>query len=140
LTDQIVIIDEAHSASLDLPPFVATLILADLIPTLLSLSTARLPFSTLSISFQQVCIYVSKFRTKLSTSNMLHLKRLVMFLDALQRYALEWKEKNGKADASKVEVMTVADLLDRLGRKVAGVNLLEIETYLKSSKVSQALL
>lgn len=71
---------------------------------------------------------------------MLHLKRLVMFLDALQKYALEWKEKNGKADASKVEVMTVADLLDRLGRKVAGVNLLEIEAYLKSSKVSQALL
>jgi chromosome transmission fidelity protein 1 len=140
LTDQIVIIDEAHSASLHLPPLVAMLILADLIPTLLSLSTARLPFSTLSISFQQVCIYVSKFRTKLSTSNMLHLKRLVMFLDALQKYALEWKEKNGKADASKVEVMTVADLLDRLGRKVAGVNLLEIEAYLKSSKVSQALL
>ncbi|KAJ7857745.1 helicase C-terminal domain-containing protein [Mycena leptocephala] len=121
LTDQIVIIDEAHN----------------LIPTLLSLSTARLPFSTLSISFQQVCIYVSKFRTKLSTSNMLHLKRLVMFLDALQKYALEWKEKNGKADASKVEVMTVADLLDRLGRKVAGVNLLEIEAYLKSSKIAR---
>ncbi|KAJ7163289.1 helicase C-terminal domain-containing protein [Mycena filopes] len=120
LTDQIVIIDEAHN----------------LIPTLLSLSTARLPFSTLSTSFQQVCIYVSKFRTKLSSTNTLHLKRLVMFLDGLQKYALEWKEKNAKAD-SKVEVMTVADLLERLGRKIAGVNLLEIEAYLKSSKIAR---
>ncbi|KAF7365416.1 ATP-dependent DNA helicase CHL1 [Mycena venus] len=121
LTDQIVIIDEAHN----------------LIPTLLSLSTARLPFSTLSTSFQQVCIYVSKFRTKLSTGNMVHLKRLVMFLDALQKYALEWKEKNAKTDASKVEVMTVAELLDRLGRKVSGVNLLEIEGYLRKSKIAR---
>ncbi|KAJ7714216.1 helicase C-terminal domain-containing protein [Mycena metata] len=120
LTDQIVIIDEAHN----------------LIPTLLSLSTARLPFSTLSTSFQQVCIYVAKFRAKLSPTNMLHLKRLVMFLDGLQKYALEWKEKNAKADC-KAEVMTVADLLDRLGRKVAGINLLEIEAYLKSSKIAR---
>ncbi|KAJ7264002.1 DNA repair helicase [Mycena haematopus] len=121
LTDQIVIIDEAHN----------------LIPTLLSLSTARLPFSTLSTSFQQVCIYVSKFRTKLSASNMLHLKRLVIFLDALQKYALEWKEKNTKADASKVDVMTAAQLVDRLGRNASGVNLLEIEGYLKKSKIAR---
>lgn len=67
---------------------------------------------------------------------MLHLKRLVMFLDALQKYALEWKEKNTKVDGFKVEVMTVTELLDRLGRKVNGVNLLEIESYLKKSKVN----
>ncbi|KAJ7134385.1 helicase C-terminal domain-containing protein [Mycena epipterygia] len=121
LTDQIVIIDEAHN----------------LIPTLLSLSTARLPYATLFTSFQQVCIYVAKFKNKLSPGNMLHLKRLVMFLDALKKYALEWKEQNNKADKPKVEVMTVADLLERLGRKVSGVNLLEIEGYLKSSKIAR---
>ncbi|KAJ7432344.1 helicase C-terminal domain-containing protein [Mycena latifolia] len=121
LTDQIVIIDEAHN----------------LIPTLLSLSTTRLPFSTLSTSFQQVCIYLSKFRAKLSAINILHLKRLVMFMDALKKYAAEWKEQTSKADKSKVEVMTVADLLDRLGRKMSGVNLLEIEGYLRSSKIAR---
>ncbi|KAF8208705.1 DNA repair helicase [Mycena galopus ATCC 62051] len=121
LTDQIVIIDEAHN----------------LIPTLLSLSTARLPFSTLSTSFQQVCIYVSKFRTKLSAANMLHLKRLVMFLDALQKYAFEWKGGNTKANAPKAEVMTAAELVVRLGRKASGVNLLEIEGYLKKSKIAR---
>ncbi|KAJ6512039.1 helicase C-terminal domain-containing protein [Mycena vitilis] len=121
LTDQIVIIDEAHN----------------LIPTLLSLSTARLPFSTLSTSYQQVCIYVAKFKLKLSPDNLLHLKRLVLFLDALQKYALEWKEKNGKADQSKVEVMTAAELLERLGRRLGTINLLEIEAYLKSSKIAR---
>ncbi|KAJ7505517.1 helicase C-terminal domain-containing protein [Mycena galericulata] len=121
LTDQIVIIDEAHN----------------LIPTLLSLSTVRLPYSTLSTSFQQVRTYVEKFRNKLSAGNMLHLKRLVTFLDALIKFVLDWKEQSGKADMSQGEVMTVANLLERLGRKVSGVNLLEIEAYLKSSKIAR---
>ncbi|KAJ7164685.1 helicase C-terminal domain-containing protein [Mycena crocata] len=121
LTNQIVIIDEAHN----------------LIPTLLSLSTTRVPYSTLHTSLQQVCIYVSKFRNKLSPGNMLHLKRLVLFLDALQKYALDWKEQHTKPDQPKAEVITLAALLDRLGRKVSGVNLLEIEAYLKSSKIAR---
>ncbi|KAJ7695957.1 helicase C-terminal domain-containing protein [Mycena rosella] len=121
LADQIVIIDEAHN----------------LIPTLLSLSTTRLPYSTLSTSFQQVCIYLSKFRTKLSASNVLHLKRLVLFMDALKKYVVEWKAQHGEPDKSKVELMTVAELLDRLGRKISGVNLLEIEGYLRSSKIAR---
>jgi hypothetical protein len=69
---------------------------------------------------------------------MLHLKRLVMFMEALKQYALEWKEQTGKTDKSQVEVMTVADLLGRLGRKISGMNLLEIEGYLRSSKVASA--
>ncbi|KAJ7075861.1 helicase C-terminal domain-containing protein [Mycena belliarum] len=121
LTDQIVIIDEAHN----------------LIPTLLSLSTARLPSSTLSTSFQQVCIYLAKFRTRLSAINMIHLKRLVVFMDALKKYVAEWKEQNSEPDKPKVEVMTVADLLERLGRKVSGINLLEVEGYLRSSKIAR---
>lgn len=66
---------------------------------------------------------------------MLHLKRLVTFLEALIKFVTEWKEQNGKADKSQGEVMTVAQLLEQLGRRVSGVNLLEIEAYLKSSKV-----
>ncbi|KAF5382526.1 hypothetical protein D9615_002808 [Tricholomella constricta] len=130
LTDQIVIIDEAHN----------------LIPTLLSLSTTRLPYATLATSFMQVCLYVSKFRNRLSPANLLHLKRLVVFLDALKKYVLEWKEgRIGKSaieekgvsnKTEKVEVMTAAELLERLGRKASGINLLEIEKYLRSSKLN----
>ena len=73
---------------------------------------------------------------------MLHLKRLVVFLDALKRYVLEWKEAQaskttqGKHRVEKLEVMTVAELSGRLGRKAAGVNLLEVAAYLKRSKVT----
>jgi chromosome transmission fidelity protein 1 len=35
----------------------------------------------------------------------------------------------------EVEVMTVAELMQRLGRKAEGINMLEIEAYLRSSKV-----
>ncbi|KAJ7288552.1 helicase C-terminal domain-containing protein [Mycena rebaudengoi] len=121
LTDQIVIIDEAHN----------------LIPTLLSLSTARLPFSTLSTSLYQVGTYVAKFRTKLSSTNLLHLKRLVMVLEALKKYVLEWKEDHVKTGKTRVEVMTVVELLNHLGRNVSNVNLLEIEGYLKPSKIAR---
>lgn len=107
----------------------------DLIPTLLSLSTTKLPFSTLATSLQQVSIYVSKFRKRLSPVNGLHLKRLVTYLDALKKYALEWKEQC-KDKPMKTEVMSVLDLSARLGRRVTGINLLEIEAYLKKSKVS----
>ncbi|KAG5716392.1 ATP-dependent RNA helicase CHL1, partial [Termitomyces sp. T112] len=114
LTDQIVIIDEAHN----------------LIPTLLSLSTTRLPQSILLTSFMQVCTYVSKFRNRLGPANILHLKRLVVFLDAL-------KKKEMPDIIEKTEVITPAQLIERLGRKVSGINLLEIEKYLKTSKVGR---
>ncbi|KAJ3556498.1 hypothetical protein NP233_g11962 [Leucocoprinus birnbaumii] len=127
LKDQIVVIDEAHN----------------LIPTLLSLSTIRLPFNTLDTSLQQVCTYVSKFRTRLSATNMVHLKRLVVFLDALKKFLLQWKESRctellkagGKIE--KIDVLTVAELLERMGRKAAGINLLEVEGYLKKSKIAR---
>jgi chromosome transmission fidelity protein 1 len=65
---------------------------------------------------------------------MLHLKRLVVFLDALKKYVGEWKDVRVK-EKEKTEVMTVAQLTERMGKKVAGINLLEIESYLKRSKV-----
>lgn len=81
-------------------------------------------------------MYISKFRTRLTPVNLLHLKRLVAFLDALKRYVLEWKEQTLKANKTRAEVMNVADLVSRLGAKVSNVNLLEVAGYLKTSKVS----
>ncbi|KJA17484.1 hypothetical protein HYPSUDRAFT_146538 [Hypholoma sublateritium FD-334 SS-4] len=120
LKDQIVLIDEAHN----------------LIPTLLSLSSAVLPYATLSTSFQQVCAYVSRFKTRLSAVNMLHLKRLVVFLDSLKKYLEQWK-KARENEKEKSEVITVAQLIEGMSRKVSGINLLEIESYLKRSKVAR---
>ncbi|KAK1225406.1 ATP-dependent DNA helicase chl1 [Marasmius sp. AFHP31] len=120
LSNQIVIIDEAHN----------------LISTLLSLSTTRLTFRTLQISLSQVATYVLKFRKRLSTQNMLHLKRLATFLDALKKYLVEWQGEATK-HPQKIEVLNAAEFLERLGRRTVGLNLLAIEKYLKTSKIAR---
>ncbi|PSR71706.1 hypothetical protein PHLCEN_2v12410 [Hermanssonia centrifuga] len=140
LTNQVVIIDEAHN----------------LISTLLSLSTTRLTLRTLTTSLSQLSIYLSKFRNRLSTEHALHLRRLVGLLEALVKYVEDWKAehasdqgkvsggqqgngavKGGPSQAHKTEVMTSGELLRRLGRKVEGINLLEVETYLRQSKIAR---
>ena len=65
---------------------------------------------------------------------MLHLKRLVVFLDSLKKCLEQWKEAREK-EKERGEVITVTQLIERMGRKVSGINLLEIESYLKRSKV-----
>ncbi|TFK20003.1 DNA repair helicase [Coprinopsis marcescibilis] len=125
LKDQIVIIDEAHN----------------LIPTLLSLSTHRLPFATLLASLEQVAVYVKRFKTRLSPSNLLQLKRLVIFLEALKKYIHEWKtvKMSVKDSAEKVEVMKVSEMMQRMDRRASVIDLLEVEAYLKRSKASPEL-
>ncbi|KAI0703917.1 DNA repair helicase [Earliella scabrosa] len=127
LTHQVVIIDEAHN----------------LTSTLLSLSTTRLPLRTLSAARHQLSIYLSRFRNRLSTIHSIHLRRLTNFLDELARFAEEWRDEQLKAKAerrvptSEVVVLTSGELTQRLGRKAEGVNLLEIEKYLRESKIAR---
>ncbi|KAJ3483359.1 hypothetical protein NLI96_g6367 [Meripilus lineatus] len=128
LKDQVVIIDEAHN----------------LISTLLSLSTVRLPMRTLSTSLRQLSVYLTKFRNRLSTKNALHLRRLVGILEALSKYAEEWRSQHCKKPstgtiptAASVEVLSSGELLSRLGRGAEGVNLLEVEAYLRESRIAR---
>ncbi|KAF9026117.1 DNA repair helicase [Hymenopellis radicata] len=120
LTDQVVVIDEAHN----------------LIPTLLSLSTHKVSFHVLATSLHQVCVYMSKFRNRLSPDNLLHLKRLGAFLDALKKYLLMWKEADARK-TQKVDIMSVAELVGRLGTKAASINLLDVSKYMKKSKIAR---
>ncbi|KAI0753454.1 DNA repair helicase [Daedaleopsis nitida] len=125
LKGQVIIIDEAHN----------------LTSTLLSLSTSRLSLRILSAARHQLSIYFSRFRNRLSTIHSLHLKRLTNLLDALAKYAEEWRDEQSKPKhdrkGSDVEVMTSTELMQKLGRKAEGVNLLEIEKYLKDSKIAR---
>ena len=64
-------------------------------------------------------------------------------MDALSKYAEEWRvqQKTSKSDLpakkNHDEVHTSGELLRRLGRKVEGINLLEIESYLRKSKIAR---
>lgn len=53
---------------------------------------------------------------------------------SVQPPAVEQKA-TAKTTSPAVEILTSGELLRRLGRKVEGVNLLEVEKYLRSSKV-----
>ncbi|RDX47561.1 DNA repair helicase [Lentinus brumalis] len=127
LTNQVVIIDEGHN----------------LTSTLLSLSTTRLPMRTLANARHQLSIYMSRFRNRLSTMHSLHLKRLMNLLDALAKYAEEWRDEQLKPKAEQgrrgpdTEVMTSGELMQKLGRKAEGINLLEVEKYLRESKIAR---
>lgn len=115
----------------------------DLISSLLSLSTVHLPLRTLLTAQNQLSIYLSKFKHRLSTQNSLHLKRLISLFDALAKYTEEWKTQQSTNNSSQPtkkthdEVLTSGELLRKLGRKVEGINLLEIESYLKKSKIAR---
>ncbi|KAN0087763.1 Helicase C-terminal domain containing protein [Tylopilus felleus] len=124
LSNQIVIIDEAHN----------------LIPTLLSLSSVRVTSHILSTSLNQVMTYYEKFRTRLSAQHSLHLKRLISYMEAIQKITDEWKATKSEAGSTadvRTEVFTIPNIVEKLGRKAAGINLLEIEAYLKKSKIAR---
>ncbi|KAI0300192.1 helicase C-terminal domain-containing protein [Russula brevipes] len=94
LTNQVVVIDEAHN----------------LISSLLALSTVTLPLGTLSLCLEQLTAYISRFKNRLASKHVLHLKRLYRLLHTL-------------------------NLLSKLGGKLEEINFLEIQNYLGKSKM-----
>ncbi|KAJ7069950.1 helicase C-terminal domain-containing protein [Mycena amicta] len=121
LTNQIVIVDEAHN----------------LIPTLLSLSTSRLSLSLLTLSISQVSIYINKFRTRLSPYNLIRLTWLLLYLEALKKFVEEWRDARTKESKSREDVLTVAELQEKLGHQASSINLLDVERYLRASKIAR---
>jgi chromosome transmission fidelity protein 1 len=69
----------------------------------------------------------------------LHLQKLRITLEALFTYVSEWKlqrqQEKGSNGGESSEVITVGELVLRMGRQTEGINLLEINSYLKASKV-----
>ncbi|GJJ13140.1 hypothetical protein Clacol_007390 [Clathrus columnatus] len=116
LTGHVVVIDEAHN-------------------TLLSIYAAPLSVSTLATSIVQLTAYLERFKKKLTALHALHLRRLLRFLVALRKFLENWRSTSSAP--IKEEVMNVNKLMDALGPYVEGINLLEIEAYLKSSKIAR---
>jgi chromosome transmission fidelity protein 1 len=131
LTDQVVVIDEAHSKCFAMqvpPPLSFCVALKDLISSLLSLSTVALSLSTLNLCFEQLSAYISRFKNRLASKHVLHLKRLYRLLHTLKGLLSNWRQQDN------IEVMTVDALFSKLGGKLQEINFLEIQTYLRKSK------
>ncbi|KAI0279235.1 helicase C-terminal domain-containing protein [Russula aff. rugulosa BPL654] len=86
LINQVVVIDEAHN----------------LISSLLALSTVTLPLGTLNVCLEQLTAYISRFKNRLASKHVLHLKRLYRLLHTLKGLLSNWQEQNSN------EVMTLA--------------------------------
>ncbi|KAL1748373.1 helicase C-terminal domain-containing protein [Schizophyllum fasciatum] len=137
LKDQVVVIDEAHNV----------------IPTLLSLSTTSLPLKQICLSLAQVTTYLSKFKNRLKHVHVLSLRRLMVFLESLVACIEAWGSPSGKQTPApgrptgietpprsvppKTEIMTPNDMVSRLGKRAEGINLLEVERYLKASRIAR---
>jgi chromosome transmission fidelity protein 1 len=102
--------------------------LKDLISSLLSLSTVTLPLGTLNLCLEQLSAYISRFKNRLTSKHVLHLKRLYRLLHTLKGLLSDWRQQDN------IEVMTVDSLLSKLDGKLQEINFLEIQTYLRKSK------
>ncbi|KAI0036475.1 DNA repair helicase [Vararia minispora EC-137] len=115
LTGHVIIVDEAHN----------------LTSSLLDLTTAELPLNKLDLSIMQLGDYLERFGNRLASRHRLHLQRLHLLLKQLQSLMLD------RRNQGLMEVTTVPEVLSRLGRNLDGVNIPEIVTYLKTSRVAR---
>lgn len=134
LTDQIVVIDEAHS-ELHKNRWQLT---ADLIDTILGIYSATLPASHLRNALSQLTQYLSRFRSRLKPRHALMISQTLSVLRGLVKvcsdYAAEATMNKVKA---KGEMMNVNEFMARVGRSADAVNLIELVAYLKESKLAR---
>lgn len=134
LTDQIVVIDEAHSklesASKRLTP--------DLIDTILGIYSTTLPASHLTAAGSQLTQYLARFRTRLKSRHTLWIQQMLSVLRGLVRVT-EAYSAGARKDKAKArgEILDVNTLMARVGGASDAVNLIELIAYLKESKLAR---
>ncbi|KAG9022463.1 ATP-dependent DNA helicase chl1, partial [Tulasnella sp. UAMH 9824] len=121
LTDQVVVIDEAHN----------------LIDTILSIHTVPLSSTTLRASLSQLKIYLAKFRSRFSPKNALHLRRLVLVLTAIDKFCSDRASKSQDNRSTNEEMHGVQEFVSALGSQVQEINLLEVDQYLRESRIAR---
>ncbi|CAE6485365.1 unnamed protein product [Rhizoctonia solani] len=131
LSDQVVIVDEAHN----------------LIDTILAVHTLPVSSTIIRVSKTQVDLYRSKFRNRLKTKHVVHLTRLSVLLTALQNFTEAWiagvtenkkpDTSSGKKKPPQEEMFGVAEFIRMLGAHAENINPLEIEKYLRESKIAR---
>lgn len=128
LTDQIVVIDEAHSESVEVAAD------ADLIDTILGIYSATLPSSHLTSALSQLTQYLSRFRSRLKPRHALMISQVLSVLRGLVKVCTTFAADPKKA---KGEMMDVNELMASLGGSADAVNLIELVAYLKESKLAR---
>lgn len=124
MTGHVVIIDEAHN----------------LIDTILSIHSVVIGVNVIRHSLMQLTAYTMRFKTRLSGVNALHLKRLLVFLKALDSFCRDHMLACASGEAAKGHegnLLGIAQFMSRLGTKVECINLLEIRQYMRASRIAR---
>ena len=105
----------------------------------MQLHAVDLSIGALQESFRLSNYYLDRFRNRLNAVHLLHLKRFVTFLKTLGQFADQYGRDETTSQPRNTpdvpDVLSVSTLMERLGPKVDGLNLLELKSYLKTSKV-----
>lgn len=126
------------SACCNIAEYHAQPLFLDLIDTILSIHTIPLSSVTLRASLAQLKIYLAKFKSRFSAQNAVNLRRLVLFLTSLDQFCSDWIKRTEEAGNKASEAMLeVHQFVNALGSKVQDVNLLEIDKYLRASKIAR---
>lgn len=100
--------------------------------------------TVLRASLSQLKIYLGKFKTRLSPKNALHLRRLVLFLTAMDKFCQDTMDRataiisaTGRGTSTQDQMLGVGAFVEALGPKVRDINLLEVDQYLRESKIAR---
>jgi chromosome transmission fidelity protein 1 len=135
LTNQIVVIDEAHSKS-----SLWSKLTSDLIDTLLSIYSTNLTSTHLASALSQLEQYLSRFRNRLKPVHALKIKQTLAVLKGLTRVCDKFMQEVKSPDWKgklKAEMMDGNTLLARVGGGSDQVNIMEMVSYLKESKLAR---
>lgn len=89
----------------------------------------------LCTALDQLRAYLERFRTRLTATHALQLHRLVQFLSALQNLINNVKSDRDSLKEPVSMIMPVTSFTETLGTKVNDINLLDLQSYLRGSKV-----
>lgn len=121
-------------------PSVPTTLKLDLIDTLLSIYSTNLTSTHLASALSQLEQYLARFRNRLKPIHALKIKQTLAVLKGLTRvcekFMLEVKSPDWKGK-SKAEMMDGNTLMARVGGGSDQVNIMEMVSYLKESKLAR---
>jgi hypothetical protein len=121
-------------------PSFTTALIPDLIDTLLSIYSTNLTSIHLASALSQLEQYLSRFRNRLKPIHALKIKQTLAVLKGLTRVCDKFMQEVKSPDwkgKSKAEMMDGNTLMSRVGGGSDQVNIMEMVSYLKESKLAR---
>lgn len=114
------------------------LLLSDLIDTILSIHSDDLSLPSLVQARSQLKTYLLRFKARLKGRNALHLKQLLLLLQGLISLgeAFAEQEKTLEKGQEAKAMWTVGEVVKGMGKGIDNINLLDLVTYMKESKIA----